>query len=453
MWPLSRRSYPKQFRSFSDEHSLFVHTLKRTQFSGVNAPVIVCHHHYRFLVAEQLREAGISDATILLEPESKNTAPAVALAMLHILSEGSDDHFLVLPSDHVIEDETAWRNALAVGKKLSAQGHIVCLGAEPMQADANYGYIQRGEALNKHAYRISTFKEKPDPELAMRYLEEGDYYWNCGIFIMRGEDYLAALKQHQPAVLSICEVTRASLERDMEFISADNKSYARCPSISVDYAVMEHIDHGAVVPVSCGWSDLGNWDTIWVAGDKDASGNVVSGDVLHSGCANNLLMSNSRLLAAVNVEDTVVVETSDAVMVASKKRPQDVKILYEQLQHLKRNEADAHDRVYRPWGYYQTLVRGPNFQVKMISVSQGQRISLQMHQHRAEHWVVVEGCASVECEDRKFKLEADQSTYIPLGSKHRLSNETDQPLRVIEIQSGSYLGEDDIVRFDDMYGR
>lgn len=458
LWPLSRDSYPKQFRSFSaqEEDSLFIKTLKRVQVARMDAPIVVCHHRYRFLVAEQLRIAGVKDAVVLLEPEAKNTAPALALAMLYVRSVSKttgSDQFLVLPSDHEIEDEKAWHDAISVGQNLLGRGYVVCLGAEPTQGDSNYGYIQRGEPLNKDVYEIAAFKEKPEPELALRYVEDGNYYWNCGIFLMRGEDYLEALRKHQPSILSTCERSCANFEEDLGFLSAPKKSYARCPSISIDYAVMEKIDCGAVVPVACGWSDLGNWDTIWAAGDKDARGNVAQGDVLHNGCANTLLMSNSRLLTAINMEDTVVVETSDAVMVASKKRPQDVKILYEQLHNLKRDEASGYDREYRPWGYFEVLARGDQFQVKMISVNPGERLSLQLHQHRAEHWVVVEGRASVECEERKFTLEVDQSTYIPLGSKHRLGNDTDKPLRLIEIQSGSYLGEDDIVRFDDSYGR
>lgn len=454
LWPLSRHSHPKQFRAFLGEHSLFVRTLKRVQAIGLGAPIIACNHAHRFLVAEQLREAKVSDASIILEPEVRNTAPAIALAVLYAHTTGAtEDDFVVLPSDHLIGDEQAWAKALKVAQKLLPDGYTVCLGAEPTEADSNYGYIQRGEALNKGAYRIAAFVEKPEPKLALNYLEGGDHYWNCGMFVLRGESYLQALKRYEPKILTSCKRAIASLEKDLGFVCPAVAGYAGCPSISVDYAVMERTERGAVVPVSCAWSDLGNWHALWSAGDKDAAGNVVSGDVVHSQCTNNLLMSTSRLLTAVNVKDTVVVETDDAVMVASKTDAQDVKLLLEQLQHAQRKESDTFDRIYRPWGYYRTLVSGNNFQVKTISVNPRQRLSLQMHHHRAEHWVVVEGRASVQCEERTFVLEVDQSTYIPLGSKHRLSNETDKPLKVIEVQSGSYLGEDDIVRFDDMYGR
>lgn len=455
LWPLSRQAYPKQFRAFLSEDTLFAMTLERLRLANWRSPVAVCADVHRFLLEQQLHEANINDVKVILEPVSKNTAPAIALAILETQAQTADgdDEFLVLPSDHLIVDDNKWRTAIDKGRQLLADGHIVCLGAEPTHADNNYGYIQRAEALSEGAYRIAVFKEKPDLATAQDYVDKGDCYWNCGMFILRGKDYLAALKKYAPEILNACQDAVSGAQRETDLLLTAGKAYSACPDISIDYAVMEHIECGAVLPISCGWSDLGNWASVWAASNKDAQGNVASGDVIHEDCTNNIFMSTSRLLAAVNVHDLIAVETEDAVMVASKDHPQDVKKLYMRLSAEGHKASDASGRVYRPWGYYQSLKTASAFQVKIISVNPQARLSLQKHHRRAEHWVVVEGQASVQCEDKEFTLETNQHTHIPIGAKHRLSNMTDKPLRVIEVQIGDYLGEDDIVRFADIYGR
>jgi mannose-1-phosphate guanylyltransferase/mannose-6-phosphate isomerase len=453
LWPLSRPSYPKQFHALLGDRSLFSLTLARAQNVSPEKPIVVCGEAHRHLAQSELEHVELADATIIIEPEAKNTAPAIALAVAHACRAG-DAEFLVLPSDHMVADQKAWGRAILRAGELLQDGHIVCLGAQISHADSNYGYIQRGEPLGKDAFCITAFKEKPTLDTAETYMRAGDCYWNCGIFAFRGSDYLKSLKEFAPKIFTACQkAIDDGAALDEQFVRPNAKHYASCPSISIDYALMEHAPRSAVVPVSCGWSDLGNWDAVWSAAEQDKSGNMISGDVVQQGCTNNVLMSNSRLLAALNVDNLIAVEMDDAVMVASKKNPQDVKALYAQLQREDRKESRDGNRVYRPWGYYQVLIAGENFQVKLISVNPAQRLSLQMHEHRAEHWIVVKGIGLVQCDEREFTLEVNQSTQIPIRSKHRLSNESDEELQIIEVQSGSYLGEDDIVRFDDIYGR
>ena len=451
LWPLSRPTYPKQFQSFGGTHSLFALTLKRAQAISKKPSIVVCGHAHQDLVRKELKALKMNNATVIVEPEPKNTAPAVALAVMHATDK--DDEFMVLPADHMIADERAWRAAVLEAQTLLADSYIVCLGARVTQADSNYGYIQRGDALGQNSYRVALFKEKPDMRTAQEYARDDSYYWNCGIFVLRGADYRAALKQHAPKILSACQKAAQNADTQDQCVFPDKKAYATCPSESIDYAVMEHVSHAAVVPVCCGWSDMGNWGAVWSANKQDTDGNMISGDVTQEGCTNNVLMSTSRLLAAVNVENLIAVETEDAVMIADKNKPQDIKQLFMRLQASGRKEAQDTSRVYRPWGFYQVLAAGENFQIKLISVDAGARLSLQMHHHRAEHWVVMSGEGLVQCGEKEFVVQEQETAFIPKGSKHRLSNQTKQVLQIIEVQSGSYLGEDDIVRFEDMYGR
>ena len=434
---------------------MLTQTLQRLQgLPECAAPLVVCHREHRFQVAEQLRQAGIDEATILLEPESRNTAPAIAAAALHALQNEPDASLLVLPADHIIRDIPALHQAIAAGREWAAAGRLVAFGILPASPATGYGYIRRGESLAKGAYAVGRFVEKPDREKAEAYLADGRHYWNSGMFLLRAADYLEELTQQAPEITKAVEAAVAAMKPDLDFLRLDEEAWHQCPTDSVDYAVMEKTRRGVVQPLSCGWNDAGTWTALWEAEAQNQDGNALLGDVVASGVRNSYLRSESRLLAAVGVEDLVAVETADAVLIAGRHGGgQELKSLVEEMTRQGRSEVEVHTRVYRPWGFYQTLVQGERFQVKLISVNPGARLSLQMHHHRAEHWVVVGGTATVTCDDREHTLETDQSTYIPLGSKHRLANDTDSPLELIEVQSGAYLGEDDIVRFEDVYGR
>ncbi len=454
LWPVSRELYPKQFLPLTGTDSLLVQTLHRANaLLAVGAPIVVCNDEHRFLVAEQLRSSGIAAATILLEPEGKNTAPAVAVAALQATLSDPDAVLLVLPADHVIQDEAAFAAAVARGLGAATSGHLVTFGIVPQVPETGFGYIQAGASVSEGVHKLTKFVEKPDLATAQSYVESGDYLWNSGMFLLRADSYLSELALHAPAILAAARSALELARQDLDFTRLDATAFAACPSNSIDYAVMEHTERGIVVPLSCGWSDVGSWSSLWEVQSKDPAGNVVSGDVLTHNVGNSYLRSESRLLAAIGVDDLIVVETSDAVLVAQKSAVQDVKHIVNQLKKLSRSEASAHKRVYRPWGSYESLVNALRFQVKRIVVNPGQQLSLQMHHHRAEHWIVVSGTARVTCDDKEFMLSEDQSTYIPLGHRHRLANPGVIPLELIEVQTGSYLGEDDIVRFQDVYGR
>ena len=453
LWPVSRESHPKQFLPLAGELSMLQETLQRTLGLAESPPLVVCNEEHRFMVAEQLRQVDLAASALILEPEGRNTAPAVALAALQAVQDDPDALLLVLPADHLIQDVSAFVEAVGKAVPLALQGRLMTFGVVPSAAETGYGYIQCGAALDPGLYDLERFVEKPDVETAQAYLESGNYLWNSGMFLLRAATYLEQLGQHDPDILAHCRQAMEGAARDMDFVRPDAAAFAACPSNSIDYAVMEKTDMGGVVSLDCGWSDVGAWSALWDVEEGDADGNVVTGDVILDNCKNSYFRSDSRLVAATGVKDVVVVETADAVLVADRNHVQDVKRIVEHLKSQKRPEAALHRRVYRPWGSYESLITSDRFQVKRIIVNPGQTLSLQMHHHRAEHWIVVHGTAEVTCEEKVFMLGEDESTYIPLGHKHRLANPGRIPLELIEVQSGAYLGEDDIVRFEDNYGR
>jgi len=428
-------------------------TLTRIESVAQTSPIVVCNEEHRFLVAEQLRLLGITSPTIILEPEGKNTAPAIALAALAASASDPEVNLLVLPADHYVGKPSALIDAIEKAASASSQGKLVTFGLVPSRPETGYGYIKQGEALATDVSALEQFVEKPDQSTAEAYIASGDYVWNSGMFMFTAGQFLASLAQFQPEMARVCERAMEQAERDMDFIRPDADVFATCPSDSIDYAVMEHTPHGAVVSLDCDWSDIGAWSALWEAGDQDTAGNVTQGDVVLNKTQNSYVRSQSRLVTTTGVSDLVVVETADAVMVADRHSVQDVKDIVNALKASDRSEADVHHRVFRPWGSYESLIVGEGFQVKRIVVNPGQQLSLQMHHHRAEHWVVVRGTAEVVNGDETLLLKEDQSTYIPIGAKHRLTNPGKFPLELIEVQSGSYLGEDDIVRFEDVYGR
>ncbi|MDP3872706.1 MAG: mannose-1-phosphate guanylyltransferase/mannose-6-phosphate isomerase [Methyloversatilis sp.] len=461
LWPLSRERYPKQLLPLDGERTLLQDTALRAGAPGLTiaAPLIVCNEEYRFLTAEQLRQIDVQPASLLLEPMGRNTAPALALAAL--AAGAADPVLLVMPSDHVIRDTAAFRDAVALGAAHAETGAVVTFGITPDKPETGYGYIRTGAALaGGPARTLDRFVEKPDAATAEAYLASGDYLWNAGIFMMKASVALALLKRFRPDIEA---ASRTAFERgaaDHDFYRIDKAAFAACPSDSIDYAIMEPLAAGeprvapaVVVPLDAGWSDVGAWDALWQVAAKDADGNVSRGDVLLQDTQDSLVFAETRMVSCLGMKDVVVVETSDAVMVVAKDRTQDVKRIVAHLKANKRPEAENHRKVYRPWGYYDSIDAGPRFQVKRIVVNPGASLSLQMHHHRAEHWIVVSGTARVTCGENILLLSENQSTYIPLGTTHRLENPGKLPLEMIEVQSGSYLGEDDIVRFEDTYGR
>ncbi|MEE4660577.1 MAG: mannose-1-phosphate guanylyltransferase/mannose-6-phosphate isomerase [Halieaceae bacterium] len=453
LWPVSREAYPKQFLPLSSEDSMLVDTFKRLEGVTREPPAVICNDAHRFIVAEQLRDQSRQGASIILEPLGRNTAPAVAVAAMLALQKSPDALLLVLPADHLIADVAAFRTAVGHAVEQANAGKLVTFGVVANRAETGYGYIRRGDALDSNSFTIGEFVEKPDAETAQAYLDSGDYYWNSGMFLLGAATYMEELEQFAPEIVAACKASLEGAAADLDFVRLDRASFEACPSDSIDYAVMEKTRRGAVVPLDCGWSDVGAWSAVWEAGDADTSGNVVQGDVLLDDTQNSFIRSESRLVATTGVRDVVVVETKDAVLVAHRDRVQNVKNLVNALNAADREESRLHARVYRPWGSYESLINGDRFQVKRIVVNPGQKLSLQKHHHRAEHWIVVNGTAEVTCEDKVFMLGEDESTYIPLGHKHRLVNPGRIPLELIEVQSGGYLGEDDIVRYDDIYGR
>uniref|UniRef100_UPI0035686172 mannose-1-phosphate guanylyltransferase/mannose-6-phosphate isomerase n=1 Tax=Immundisolibacter sp. TaxID=1934948 RepID=UPI0035686172 len=405
--------------------------------------------------AEQLREIGVAGAQILLEPVGRNTAPAVALAALRLQSAGDDPLLLVLPSDHVIVDTAAFRAAVTAGSAAAAGGALVTFGVLPTRPETGYGYIRAGDPVDAKgpARRVQAFVEKPDAARAAAYVASGDYLWNGGMFLFSASAYLAELERHAPAILAACRAACDGISADLDFVRVRREPFLDAPSDSIDYAVMEHTDRAVVVPLDAGWSDVGSWDALLEVQAADARGNVISGDVLAQDVDDSLIRAESRLVAALGIKNHIIVETADAVLVADRSRAQDVKRLVERLKAERRDEPLVHRQVFRPWGSYEGLVLTERFQVKRIVVKPGASLSLQMHHHRAEHWVVVKGTARVTCGAEVKLLAEDESTYIPIGTTHRLENPGRIPLEIIEVQSGSYLGEDDIVRFEDNYGR
>jgi mannose-1-phosphate guanylyltransferase/mannose-6-phosphate isomerase len=470
LWPLSRELYPKQLLPLVGERTMLQETAARVEgLPDLAAPIVVCNESHRFMVAEQMREFGVEPQAIILEPVGRNTAPAVGVAALVALeqaragAEGSDVDpvLLVLPADHVIRDVAAFQRAVTVGRAAAEAGKLVTFGIVPDRAETGYGYIRRKNAdalatrgaADGACFPVQQFVEKPDAATAQQYVDSGEYYWNSGMFMFRAQAYLDELKRHAPRMLAACETAVAAATRDLDFTRLPANEFAACPSDSIDYAVMEKTDAAVVVPLDAGWSDVGSWSALQDALPRDGQGNVTMGDVLVEDSSGCYLHSTSRLIGAVGLKDHVVVETKDAVLVAPRERVQDVKQLVAKLKQQGRYETALHREVFRPWGSYDSIDNGERFQVKRLIVKPGAQMSLQMHHHRAEHWIVVSGTARITRGEETFLLGENESTYIPLGTKHRIENPGKVTLEIIEVQSGSYLGEDDIVRFEDVYGR
>ena len=459
LWPLSRASYPKQYWPLSGEGdaTLLQQTQQRLQgLSGLESPLLICNEDHRFIVAEQMRQIDVMPSAILLEPMGRNTAPAVTVAALQATASGEDPLLLVLAADHMIRDAAGFRQAVASGRGAAEAGRLVTFGIVPTAPETGYGYIEAAEPFRPGELAdvpIARFVEKPDQATAEQFLATGRFTWNSGMFLFKASAMLAELERLAPDVVSCC---RAALEQDsadLDFLRLEREAFARCPNVAIDVAVMEQTALGSVLPLDVGWSDVGSWSALWETGDRDSDGNVVQGRVITQESRNCYLRSEHRLVVGLGVENLVVVETDDAVLIADRSKAQDIKTVVKQLEADGSPEGKAHRKIYRPWGSYTGITEGSRWQVKRISVNPGASLSLQMHHHRAEHWIVVKGTAIVELNGQEQLLTENQSTYIPLGCKHRLSNPGKIPVELIEVQSGEYLAEDDIVRFQDRYGR
>lgn len=450
LWPLSRSLYPKQFLPLTSEASMLQETVRRLSGLDTSLPVVICNEEHRFIVAEQLR----NDSTlgkIILEPEGRNTAPAIAIAA-HLVSQGEDPILLVLAADHVIADSESFITAVKNALPLAESGKLVTFGIVPTSAHTGYGYIKRGEELGT-GFFVEQFVEKPDAIVAEEYLASNEYYWNSGMFLFKASRYLDELRKHRADIADACEAATENVVRDLDFIRLDEEAFRACPEESIDYAVMEHTEDAVVIPLDAGWNDIGSWSAMWDVANKDNDGNASAGDVLHHNSKNCFVHSNGRFVATVGLEDVVVVDTKDALLVAAKDSVQDVKAVVSELKKADRSEFKTHREVFRPWGKYDSVDFGSRYQVKRITVKPKAKLSVQMHHHRAEHWVVVSGTAKVTNGDETFLVSENESTYIPVGVIHALENPGKVPLELIEVQSGGYLGEDDIVRFEDNYGR
>lgn len=454
LWPLSRELYPKQFLPLGDStHSMLQATLTRLQGLECAAPQIICNEEHRFIAAEQLRQAGVEEACILLEPAGRNTAPAIALAALQALEMDKDSVLLVLAADHVIEDIAAFHRGVEAAATLAKLDRLVTFGVIPTFASTGYGYIKKGVPLDEFGFTVAQFVEKPALDIAEYYVNSGDYLWNSGMFVFKASRFIEELTQHRPRIVEACRAALAGRSRDLFFTRIDAKAFASCPAESVDYAVMENSSTVAVVPLDSGWNDLGSWSAVWEISDKDACNNVIRGDAFVFQASGSYISAEHRFVGAVGVSDLIIVETKDAVLVANKNNVQDVKKVVEYLKGNERHECLNHREIYRPWGKYDSIDHGARYQVKRITVNPGGKLSVQMHHHRAEHWIVVSGTARVQNGEKTYLVTENQSTYIPVGQVHSLENPGVMPLELIEVQSGGYLGEDDIVRFEDLYGR
>ncbi|CAI3791488.1 mannose-1-phosphate guanylyltransferase/mannose-6-phosphate isomerase [Rheinheimera sp. MM224] len=456
LWPLSRDLMPKQFLKLDGDLTMLQATVMRLQGLNAEAALVICNEDHRFVAAEQLRQIKQLNHNIILEPAGRNTAPAIALAALTAIKKGQDPLLLVLAADHVIADVDAFQQAVVAATEFANADQLVTFGIVPTAAETGYGYIKRGSCkkLNgTEAYQVAQFVEKPKLESALEYLSSGDYYWNSGMFLFKASRYLTELKQHRPDIYAACEQAMAEVDPDLDFIRVNQQAFLACPSESIDYAVMEKTAAAVVVPLDANWSDVGSWSSLWDISEKNSQGNVHKGDVLSCDSSDNYVFAETGLVATVGLQNIVVVQTKDAVLVAAKDRVQDVKSIVQQLKDLGRSEHKIHREVYRPWGKYDSIDQGQRYQVKHITVHPGQKLSVQMHHHRAEHWIVVAGTALVSIDGVDTMLSENQSVYIPLGAVHALENPGKIPLELIEVQSGTYLGEDDIVRFSDRYGR
>jgi len=472
LWPLSRELYPKQLLPLVDKRTMLQNTV--TRLDGIpylGDPLIICNESHRFMVAEQMRLIQVKPSAIVLEPVGRNTAPAVAVSALRALTKKNDPVLLVLPADHVIKNTAAFRAVVQAGRIYAEAGKLITFGIVPDKPETGYGYIKKGkeikvkseakgeESLITHhsslitAFKVERFEEKPNPSKAKKFISSGDYLWNSGMFMFTASSFLRELKRFAPDILKACERANKGAAKDLVFLRLDEKAFTECPADSIDYAVMEKTGSAVVIPLDAGWSDIGSWSALWEVLDKDKDGNSVSGDVITKDVSNSFIYAGNRLVTAVGVKDHIIIETADAVLVADKDKAQEVKDIVEHLKAEKREEAHLHRRVNRPWGAYECIDSSERFQVKRITVNPGASLSLQRHRHRAEHWVVVKGTARITKGKEVLTISENESTYIPLGTKHRLENPGKIPLELIEVQSGSYLAEDDIERFDDKYGR
>ncbi len=452
LWPKSRAALPKQFLALTSEQTMLQETLSRLHGVEASHPIVICNEAHRFLVAEQLRQQDVQHGGILLEPVGRNTAPAIALAALHALQSDADETLLVLAADHLIKDSQPFHKAIAKAEKLADAGYLVTFGIVPDGPNTGYGYIKAGQELET-GMAVAEFVEKPDAATAQQYVDSKNYLWNSGMFMFKASRFLEELEKHNPEMLAICKKAIESESKDLDFIRIDADIFATCPDDSIDYAVMEKTHKAAMVPLDAGWSDVGSWSSLWETADKDENGNAVIGDAILENVKNSYVNAEGRLISVIGLDDVIVVETKDAIMVAHKDKAQDIKNVVNRLKQEQRPEYQFHREVFRPWGSYDSIDSGARFQVKRITVKPGEKLSVQMHHHRAEHWIVVSGTASVTVGETTTMVTENESTYIPIGEVHALENPGKIPLELIEVQSGAYLGEDDIVRFSDRYGR
>ena len=453
LWPLSRESYPKQFLRLHGDSSLLQQTLRRCHRPGTRPPLLLAHEDARFLVAEQLRETGIDDALMILEPHRRGTAPAILSAALYLQGQDKDALMLVLPSDHLVDDSDAFLDAVAKASEAAAEGLLMTFGIQPHSPETGYGYLHAGETFSQHVRRLAGFTEKPDLPKAQAFVNGGQHFWNSGMFLFRVSQLLREAATHAPQVLEACERAVEAISKDADFLRLGARAYSECPDIAIDYALMESTCNAGMVTLNAGWSDIGSWSSVWEVNDHDAQGNSVRGDAVIEDCDDCLVHSNTRLVAAIGMKDAIIIDTPDALLVMNRSHAQDTRKLVHKLLSSERSEAIWHKEVKRPWGSYDAIGQGPRFQVKRITVHPGARLSLQMHHHRAEHWIVVSGTARVIDGEKDYLLTENQSTFIGVGVIHSLENPGKIPLELIEVQSGSYLGEDDIVRLSDAYGR
>ncbi|MCM8536836.1 MAG: mannose-1-phosphate guanylyltransferase/mannose-6-phosphate isomerase [Lentisphaeraceae bacterium] len=454
LWPLSRELYPKQFLPLVSERTMIQDTILRLDgIEGLQKPLFLCNEDHRFLVAEQLREISCEPESIILEPVGRNTAPAIALAAVKAAKSGSDPLLLVLAADHMILSPQTFYEVVERAKPLAEAGKLVTFGIVPTAPETGYGYICRGEELEEFAYKVSSFEEKPSKEVAEKYLKSGEYLWNSGMFLIKASIYLAELKKYAPEIYELSKASFEKSEGDRDFLRVPKEIFEKCPSSSIDYAVMEHTSDAVVLPLDAGWNDVGSWSSLWEVSEKDENGNVSKGDVILEDTEDSMVFARKRQVCTLGLKNTVVIETADSVLVADKSLVENVKKITAQLKKSERQEILHHRQVCRPWGKFDLIDSGERFQVKHITVNPGENLSRQLHHHRAEHWVVVSGTAKVLNGDQEIVLSENQSTYIPIGSIHALENPGKIPLELIEVQSGSYLGEDDIIRLDDRYGR
>jgi len=454
LWPLSRKQYPKQYLPLAGDNTMLQETILRLNgLDNLADPIIVCNADHRFLVAEQCQQIGIKNSTILLEPVGRNTAPAIAAAALQSLKDSDGSMLLVLSADHVIQDINAFHEAINIASQQVQSGKLATFGIVPTNANTGYGYIKSSKENSNGAHKVEEFVEKPNLKTAQTYLEQGNYLWNSGMFMFKADVLIDELTTHSSDIVNSVNNAINNATQDLDFIRLDKQAFESSPSDSIDYALMEKSDNVIVVPLDAQWNDIGAWPALYDIGTKDSQGNVIKGDVITQGTTNTYINADHHMVAAIGVDNLIIIDTPDATFIATQDKAQEVKSIVESLQASGRCESSAHRKVYRPWGWYDSIESGEYFQVKRVHVKPGAKLSLQMHHKRAEHWVVVSGTATVTNGEQTFSLEKGESTYIPLGAIHALENKTSEPLEIIEVQSGTYLGEDDIVRFEDIYGR